>query len=252
MKRIFKCLLPASFRWELRKRFLQLRGLWYRGNKYHCPCCDKNYRAFLPMKEGSFARPEVVCPGCGVVERHRLLLLFLKARTDLYDIPHRVLYFAPEYSTQAHLKRQPNIEYLSADLNSSLAMQQFDIMDIPHPDASFSVIFCSHVLAHVRDDLLALRELFRILRPGGYMIVLDKPVDIPHTLEKEGVSSGVEREKVYGQSDRWRLFGKDFPDRIASVGFEVEVDSFAKSLPDAVIEECRLDREEVIYICRKS
>jgi len=114
------------------------------------------------------------------------------------------------------------------------------------------VIFCSHVLAHVRDDRQALRELFRILQAGGYMIVLDKPVDIPHTLEKEAVFSSEEREKAYGQSDRWRLFGKDFPDRIASVGFEVEVDAFAKSLSNAVIEKCRLDREEVVFICRKS
>ncbi len=204
------------------------------------------------MKEGSFARPDVVCPGCGVVERHRLLLLYLKARTDIYDQPHRVLYFAPEYSTQEHLKRQPNIEFLSADLDSALAMQHFDIMDIPHPDASFSVIFCSHVLAHVRDDRQALQELFRILQPGGYMIVLDNPVDIPHTLENEAVSSAAERKKVYGQSDRCRLFGKDFPDRIASVGFEVEPDAFAKSLPDAVIEKCRLDREEMVFICKKN
>lgn len=203
------------------------------------------------MTDGASNRPNVVCPGCAVVERHRLLKLFLKAKTDIYKKPHRVLYFAPEYSLQEHLQQQKNIDYLSTDIDSSLAMQQFDIMDIPHPDASFSIIFCSHVLAHVRDDQKALKELYRILKPEGYLIMMDLPADIPTTLEFENVETAEEREAAYGQNDRWRLYGQDFVARVERCGFKVKVEDFAKELSGDLIEKYRISVLDKIYVCRK-
>lgn len=46
-----------------------------------------------------------------------------------------------------------------------------DITAIPAPDASFDVVLCTEVLEHVPDPLAALRELVRLVRPGGTVII---------------------------------------------------------------------------------
>lgn len=243
--------MPSSFRLNLRILFLQIRGWWYRGDKYFCPCCGGRYATFLPMTDGASNRENVVCPGCGAVERHRLLRLFLKEQTDIYTKNHSVLYFAPELGIQNHLRKQSNIEYLSTDIDSALAMQTFDIMDIPHPDKAFSMIFCSHVLAHVKNDKKALQELFRILKSDGVLIMFDMPSENPKTLEFDHIKKTEERLEAYGQSDRWRLYGQDFVSRIEEVGFQVEVNNYAKKLPKNILEDYRISVKDKIYLCRK-
>ena len=42
---------------------------------------------------------------------------------------------------------------------------------IPHPDRSFGVVTCLDVLEHTRDDVRSLRELLRVTRPGGFLVV---------------------------------------------------------------------------------
>jgi ubiquinone/menaquinone biosynthesis C-methylase UbiE len=46
-----------------------------------------------------------------------------------------------------------------------------DITSIPEPDQSFDAILCTEVLEHVPDPLAVIRELNRLLKPGGYMIL---------------------------------------------------------------------------------
>jgi ubiquinone/menaquinone biosynthesis C-methylase UbiE len=46
-----------------------------------------------------------------------------------------------------------------------------DILDYPAADNSFDLIYFNHVLEHIRDDDRALREVFRILKPGGLMVL---------------------------------------------------------------------------------
>lgn len=46
-----------------------------------------------------------------------------------------------------------------------------DICDMPVPDASFDAVLCTEVLEHVADPVKAVREMARVLRPGGKMII---------------------------------------------------------------------------------
>jgi ubiquinone/menaquinone biosynthesis C-methylase UbiE len=46
-----------------------------------------------------------------------------------------------------------------------------DIINIPEPDASFDAILCTEVLEHIPDPIAALGELYRLLRPGGELIL---------------------------------------------------------------------------------
>jgi SAM-dependent methyltransferase len=138
------------------------------------------------------------CPGCDSRERQRLLYLYLHERTNLFKDRLRVLHVAPEDCLQPKLASSPNIDYISADLSSSTAMTRMDITDIQFPNGSFDVILCSHVLEHVGDDRRAMRELHRILRPGGWAI-LQVPVDSSqeHTFEDPRVTDPRERERLF-------------------------------------------------------
>lgn len=46
-----------------------------------------------------------------------------------------------------------------------------DITNIPEPDSSFDAIMCVEVIEHVPNPVDSLKELTRLLRPGGYLIL---------------------------------------------------------------------------------
>ena len=80
----------------------------------------------------------------------------------------RLLHIAPEYCFIKRFERLPRLDYVTADLESPLAKVKMDIQQIPFPDNEFDIIFCNHILEHVEDDRLAMREMFRVMRPGGW------------------------------------------------------------------------------------
>jgi SAM-dependent methyltransferase len=51
------------------------------------------------------------------------------------------------------------------------AAVQGDALHLPFPDGAFDRVICSEVLEHIPDDVGAMRELTRVLRPGGTMAV---------------------------------------------------------------------------------
>ena len=202
----------------------------YAGTGVACPVCESEFRAFAPYHGRAGAR----CPSCLSLERHRLLWLYLSRETGLLADRLSVLHFAPEPPIQDRLRSQPNVEYVSADLNPGWpAMLVADITDLPFEDEAFDVVICNHVLEHVEDDAAAISETFRVLRPGGHAFMLH-PLDESRqtTLEDPGVTSGRERRRLYGQRDHVRIYGSDFYSRLAGGGFEVEPVRYVEALPD--------------------
>jgi SAM-dependent methyltransferase len=240
-----KRLVPERWRPLLRGRYLAFR---YRGDRVECPCCGGRFAEFMP----DWNRPNAICPRCAVHERHRALWLYLHERTDLLERRARVLHFAPEEVFQRRFGSLPNLDYLSADLDSPLAMVHFDIQGIPYDADSFDVILCVHVLEHVPDDAQAMRELHRVLRPGGFAIVgvpLDRSREA--TYEDPAIVSPEERRRAFWQDDHVRLYGRDFPERLRAAGFDVRVDEYIRELP----EETRIRygiRPDDIFIATKS
>jgi len=55
--------------------------------------------------------------------------------------------------------------------NLHVAAVQGDALAIPFPDGTFDRVICSEVLEHIPDDIGAMRELARVLRPGGTMAI---------------------------------------------------------------------------------
>ncbi|HEX2076857.1 MAG TPA: methyltransferase domain-containing protein [Longimicrobium sp.] len=211
--------LPEPVKAPLRRAKDFVAALPYRGTGRWCPVCEKSSSRFKPF--GNPPRADAMCPHCGALERHRLAWLYLQRRTDLFDgRPRRVLHVAPELCLEPRLRRRLRGGYLTADLDSPRAAARMDVTDIRHPDESFDVIFCSHVLEHVPDDRRAMAEFFRVLRRGGWAILL-VPITADATYEDPTVVDPAERLRLFGQEDHVRRYGPDYVDRLRQAGFEV-------------------------------
>ena len=99
------------------------------------------------------------------------MYLFLQRETNFFSAPLSLLHVAPEICFIDRFEKKKNLEYITADIESPLAKVKMDIHDIPFDDNRFDVIFCNHVMEHVADDGLAMRELYRVLKPGGWGII---------------------------------------------------------------------------------
>jgi len=55
----------------------------------------------------------------------------------------------------------------------SVRFQQGDATQLPFPDASFDVVFCRYLLIHMTDPLAVVREMMRVVRPGGFAIAYE-------------------------------------------------------------------------------
>jgi hypothetical protein len=244
-----QALIPPRYVMPARRLVFRTRALFYRGDAVLCPCCGGRFSRFVAVGARSRA---AACPGCDSRERQRLLYMYLRDQTSLFSDRLRVLHVAPEDCLQPTLTRLGNLDYVSADMSSRSAMVRMDITDIQFPDDSFDVILCSHVLEHVGDDGRALCELRRILKPGGWAI-LQVPVDgsRERTFEDPRVTDAADRERLFGQSDHVRMYGRDYPQRLADAGFDVQVVAYAAHLGPDVVRVCGLDADENLHICRK-
>lgn len=169
----------------------------------------------------------------------------------------RVLHIAPELSLREALRGLPHVRYTGADIASPIADEHWDVTDIPHPDGSFDLILCNHVLEHVSDDIAAMRELRRILAPAGEAILMS-PIarDRAETLHDPAAATPQQRQARFGQEDHVRLYGADYDDRLRSAGFDVEVVDVLAAHDDATIAHYGLKQahplfaDDVIHIGR--
>lgn len=223
MKPLFR-LLPMRTRLRLHHIKLSLTAWQHRGDNVECPCCGGQFKAFLPF--GRQLRPDAACPACLSLERTRLLWLYMQRELGFPDVAGRMLHLAPEYILRKQLlklaKQNPQFQYHNADLDPQLADEQADLQALPYPDHHFDWVICSHVLGHVPDEAQALREIGRVLKPGGIGLLLTVRSGSAHTLEvPEQAVTPADKQRLYGEPDLLRLHGDDFIQRIQAAGLQV-------------------------------
>lgn len=250
-KTIPKSILKLMYNWKKRKI-----DKFYEGNNVECPICKSKYKLFRP--HGIRERNNVRCPNCNSFERHRLLWLYLSNKTSVFKSNEKlkILHFAPESSFYYRFNGMDNIEYIACDLfpdQYQFKVQEMDITQISLKDNSVDIIICNHVLEHVDGDLLAMTELHRVMKKGGFGI-FQVPINysMQDTFEDFSITTPEERLKVFGQEDHVRIYGRDYSERLKSVGFEVLVDNYVETLPNEQIFKYGLASDELIYKCVKN
>ena len=227
-----------------------LLGLAFVGRKRRCPLCGGGFRRFLPY--GYVAqRGEALCPRCLSLERHRMIWLWIERTSDMLTTLPTLLHIAPEPSLRRHFRRAygSSKRYITADLESPLADMHFDVQHIPLEDCSVDVIICNHLLEHVEDDRLAMRELHRIMRPGGWGIMLvpeDRSLKV--TFEDDTITDSEERTRIFGQYDHRRIYGRDYDERLREAGFEVERIAFEQSLSAEERDKYRVGGDDLVIV----
>jgi SAM-dependent methyltransferase len=227
------------------RRLVMLRS--YLGTDYVCPVCGVSLRTFKPMWK-SYGRnierygyihrhsePETfnlkafTCPKCDASDRERLMALYLDEVWRALDKRQaiQVVDFAPSYPLAQRIKRYPSIAYRSADLFRNDVQDRIDLTDITYPSESVDIFICSHMLEHIPDDRKAMRELRRILKPGGFgLMLVPLVVGVEETAEETADApdkSIAYRWKHYGMGDHIRQYGRrDFVRRLAESGFSIE------------------------------
>jgi len=254
--KIFKSILNTIPRPWLIKASYIVRPLisWYlKGDKFTDPIDGRSFRKFLPygyVKQ----RENALSPSTLSLERHRLMWLFLRDNTNFFTATKKikVLHIAPEQCFLDIFRKQQNLNYITSDLESPIADVKADICDLPFKENEFDVVFCNHVLEHISNDTKAMQELYRVLKPGGFGI-FQIPQDLSKaiTFEDNTITDRKERAKLFGQYDHVRVYGRDYFDKLRSIGFKVDEVDYTKKITLEKIEEFCLMQNEILPVCYK-
>ena len=254
--KIFKSILNTIPRpWLIKASYIVRPVIsWYlRGDKFTDPIDGKSFRKFLPygyVKQ----RENALSPSTLSLERHRLMWLFLRDNTTFFTATKKlkVLHIAPEQCFLDIFRKQQNLNYITSDLASPIADVKADICDLPFKENEFDIIFCNHVLEHISNDTKAMQELYRVLKPGGFGI-FQIPQDLSKaiTFEDNTITDRKERAKLFGQYDHVRVYGRDYFDKLRSIGFKVDEVDYTKKITLDKIEKYCLMQNEILPVCYK-
>ncbi len=269
MKEKIKKYIPVKLGVFIKHSLFAVRGAFYYGNRYRCPVCNHSFRTMLPggfdlkvIKEmeivGAGRREQDICPYCQSTDRDRLVFLYLKYETDFFKKPASFLHIAPEPSLYHVFKKAKNIDYhpgtkYQEGFYYDSSIEVIDLMELPFKENSLDWVMCNHVLEHIPDDISAMREIFRVLKPGG-KAVLQVPysLKLEKTYEDDRYRTPEEREKHFGQFDHVRIYGMDYPDRLRSCGFDVEIIDQKDGLKHAGdLKKYALNPKEYLYVASK-
>ncbi|WP_435313721.1 class I SAM-dependent methyltransferase [Cellulophaga fucicola] len=254
MKKLFKTILNTIPRPLLIKLSYVSRPIltfFMRGNTYVDPIDGKGFKKFLPYGYEK-QRDNVLSPSTLSLERHRLLWLYLQNETDFFSTELKVLHFAPEQAFYKRFRKMKNLEYTTTDLESPLADVKADICDLPFKDNTYDVIFCNHVLEHIPDDTKAMQEMYRILKPGGWGIFqIPQELDRETTFEDNTITDRKERARIFGQYDHVRIYGRDYFNKLRSIGFTVQEVDYTSTLQKEEVTKYCLAKGEIIPVVKK-
>jgi len=268
-KKIFTEILPPIITKNV-KKINEILG----EKKYFCPVCNKEVYAFLPLEnyyinmlaEFKFVHSifqfetlnilKYSCPNCGASDRNRLCALYLKKRYEELkktSLVYNFLDIAPDKSLSINVIKQKFINYRSLDKYREDVDDRADItkLDI-YKDNTFDIILCSHVLEHVSDDKKAISELYRVMKNGGFgILMVPIMLTLEDDLEKQEYDNKELRWKYYGQYDHVRLHSKKgFINKLKESGFEVKelgINFFGRE----VFYKNGITPESVLYIVEK-
>jgi predicted SAM-dependent methyltransferase len=241
IKNSLKIFIPKTFLFKNELLFRKFYGVFYIGKKHQCNICNKQLKAFVLLEN-----KDLLCPFCGSLSRHRRLWKLLN---DNNSINGNVLHFSPSRSLYRNLKKQKNINYFSSDFEDEfLADYKFDITNIEQESNKFDTIICYHILEHIVEDIQAMSELHKVLKPNG-TIFIQTPFKEGDIYEDYSIISPEDRETYFGQNDHVRTYSVEgLKQRLENTGFKVQIKKFKKYTGDLFLG---LKSPETVLIAKK-
>lgn len=213
-----KKIIPKNLIKNNQELLRNLISIFYLGNKYQCNICDFKMSHFVKLKNGN-----KLCPKCGSIDRTRKLWDLLKNKIQ----GKTVLHFSPSSCLKNKIESLNDIKYETSDYAGEFeAMKKINIESINEPNNKYDLVICYHILEHIKNDVTAMKELNRILKPKGKCII-QTPFKEGEIYENEEVKTDEERLKHFGQKDHLRIYSvKGLIRRLESVGFKTKLKEF--------------------------
>ena len=203
---------------------------------------------------GPGGRPSAACRSCGSLERHRLLALLLGGLGDRAAQGAVVLDVAPSRNLSPLIRALRPDAYVSLDFDPAadgrLVSVAASLTDVPLVAGSVGLLVCYHVLEHIPDDAAAMREIARVLHPGGVALVQVPRRSGP--TDEDPSAPVEERVSRFGQADHVRYYGDDFEDRLRSAGLSVVTTTAVELVPREWQPLLGIDSTEVVWLCTRN
>jgi SAM-dependent methyltransferase len=213
----------------------------------YCEFCGWSGFSFVAIYYVDRYRADVFCPCCRLMDRYRTLVHFVRESewgARIRELRPRVLDVAPTESSRKMLATEFKArDSVGFDISNPWAEVVGDLQDICFPDESFDLFLCYEVLDYIPRDDVALTELRRVLKRGGYGIL------------RVGFSQEIQTTIEYSKPDaddsyHIRRYGQDLPDRFRTAGFEVELVHLTQSVSERERERLGLDTVPVFLLRR--
>lgn len=215
---------------------------------FRCPACRSDVETFEP---GPGGRPNATCPKCKALERHRFLAIVLRDLRLYIQTAERVLEYAPQPQMRKILRNfVGDGRYVGIDLMDERFLDaKTDACNLPFADDSFDLMVQFHVLEHIPDDGAAIREMVRVLKPGGIALI-QVPYRHSQPTDEDPSAPPEERIRRFGQIDHIRYYGQDFNDRLRDNGFTVKYITASDILSEQRMKRCNVLPGDPLWICR--
>ncbi len=246
---------------KIKHSYYNISSLLLINGELYCPICDRSFNKMNPHVGTYFIKGDPVdhftkdahCPSCNLDLRHRFFYAVFK---KMYSSPSNInlLHFAPEYPIYKIFKKLIK-NYTPADIDPSLyyEAEKIDATNTNLPSQFYDVVIFNHILQFIKEDQLAIKELARILKPGGTLFIA-VPLYGEKTSDGNDLSPN-DRNLQFGAPHHLRMYGKDVKEMIAKEGFEITEYDFYKDMPYLVKianKSPHSDSDRYLFVCKKT
>ena len=213
-----------------------------RGNTVICEICGWHGKKF----------PNNKCPKCNSLPRTRLIpfsINYFEVSKREISLLH-VAVNAPEYKYIT-----TNFDFIKYDrldiLKKKFVNLVQDLTKTDIPDNQYDFILIWHVLEHIPNDIVAISEMFRMLKPNGKLLVSVPiyPINNPKTYEDIAIERS-DFERIHGHDDHCRSCGLDYYERFEKVGFKTST-LHVKDLEKEIINKFGLSNNHTVWLFEK-
>jgi ubiquinone/menaquinone biosynthesis C-methylase UbiE len=174
---------------------------------------------FVELLRGSSLRPQgrwqVLDVGTGTAQ---IPIEIVRRRSDLQIV-------AIDLSREMLKLGQINLE--RAGVTASIRLEFVDAKQLPDADSSYDAVISNSIIHHIPEPLQSLREMVRVLRPGGILFVRDlmRPPDLPtldNLVEQHAAGANPHQRRLFAESLRAALTVEEVAGLLRQVGLPAE------------------------------